>query len=258
MAGSCQLTGGYATSEWLASKLLTYLEREWDGGAAPEMAVAEAFLQADAKVRKGCCWDEGLQLTATYSARIRKTQLLLKPLDQHDHHPSNYANKTWYYPLLNTMHLVPTCCRDRCWRPRAGCLAPWGSAALAAPSAEPPRPLRCCMRCERRTTFVSAMVERHSFCCVDHCSGSQDMPCCASGQGWQEGAGRQRRRRAGDPCPQRESHPAQRGPRPRLVRRWSHNDILNPYCMACVGTCVWLSTADSRHLGGAESRSENV
>ena len=42
--------GGYATSEWLASKLLTYLEREWDGGAAPEMAVAEAFLQADAKV----------------------------------------------------------------------------------------------------------------------------------------------------------------------------------------------------------------
>ena len=43
--------GGYATSEWLASKLLTYLEREWDGGAAPEMAVAEAFLQADAKVQ---------------------------------------------------------------------------------------------------------------------------------------------------------------------------------------------------------------
>ena len=43
-------SGGYATSEWLASKLLTYLEREWDGGAAPEMAVAEAFLQADAKV----------------------------------------------------------------------------------------------------------------------------------------------------------------------------------------------------------------
>ncbi len=43
--------GGYATAEWLASKLLTYLEREWDGGAAPEMAVSEAFLQADAKVR---------------------------------------------------------------------------------------------------------------------------------------------------------------------------------------------------------------
>ncbi len=41
--------GGYATAEWLASKLLTYLEREWNS-AAPEMAVSEAFLQADAKV----------------------------------------------------------------------------------------------------------------------------------------------------------------------------------------------------------------
>ncbi len=63
--------GGYATSEWLASKLLTYLEREWDGGAAPEMAVAEAFLQADAKVCKGCHQDQVPGLNCDSHCRVR-------------------------------------------------------------------------------------------------------------------------------------------------------------------------------------------
>ena len=39
--------GGNATSEWLASNLLKYVEKYWQGSSAPEAAVKQAFLQAD-------------------------------------------------------------------------------------------------------------------------------------------------------------------------------------------------------------------
>ena len=44
--------GGNATSEWLASNLLKYVEKYWQGSSAPEAAVKQAFLQAD-KVGRG-------------------------------------------------------------------------------------------------------------------------------------------------------------------------------------------------------------
>lgn len=40
--------GGYGTAEWLTNNLLKYVEQYWQGSNAPEKAISEAFIQADA------------------------------------------------------------------------------------------------------------------------------------------------------------------------------------------------------------------
>ncbi|KAI3424897.1 hypothetical protein D9Q98_008281 [Chlorella vulgaris] len=42
--------GGYGTAEWLTNNLLKYVEQYWQGSNAPEKAISEAFIQADAAI----------------------------------------------------------------------------------------------------------------------------------------------------------------------------------------------------------------